>query len=605
MGFCIVKRKKKSKEEHAMRKFKNVVRKSVYQRIMDEVYSPLYKRGWMNVPDMENVRVSRYNYDWVSDIVSEQSVQRMQGNTPLFIASQTGSGKTTFIFENCIPVAEKEGKKVLYLCNRTALKNQIKKEAMKNPWNNSTYVDGIKVAEYKEHYTEKGLSKEHKFGLIDIYAYQEIINFSQNKVDEYAVVVMDEAHFFLADAKFNPFTELILDIVTDIFKYTRRIYLSATPQESMGVIYETEKYCHKRTRVDMWQRIHNPMYNPEASDLLLDVIAVDEDYDYLQPRFFETVQELQKLILKNSETKWLVFVRAKDMASELMQKLNLPEGDITYYDADTDKELEQYKRLIENEDLTHRVTISTKVLDVGVNIKTENVNVVVFDDDPIEIKQMVGRKRVKPDADEKVLVYFHVPTIRELNKRKGCAETDLAEYQKTNEEYQRGIYASITSPLYIMNDRIYINYYYKVKATNDFRRYDELIDEMSKAEPNQAKYVYAEYILQQFHFKVPEIQKYFCNYEPKGEIAVKLRKCLSPYLDQNITKEDLNDLAERILKILPDPRTDKRSDRNIGIVSINKAIKPYGYVVESKKKTVPVSYVITLTDEGKEQEVNV
>ena len=102
-----------------------------------------------------------------------------------------------------------------------------------------------------------------------------------------------------------------------------------------------------------------------------------------------------------------------------------------------------------------------------------------------------------------------------------------------------------------------------------------------------------------------EIEKYFCSYEPKGEIAVKLRKCLSPYLDQKITKEELNDLAERLLKILPDPRTDKRSDRNIGIVSINKAIKPYGYVVESKKKTVPVSYMITLIDEGKEQEANV
>lgn len=590
-----------------MRKFKNIVRKSMYQRIMDEVYSPLYKYNWVDVPDMENVSVSRYNKKWVSEIVSERLVQRMQGNTPLFISSQTGSGKTTFIFENCIPVAEKEGKKVLYLCNRTALKNQIKKEAMKNPWNNSTYVDGIKVAEYKEYYTEKGLSKEHKFGLIDIYAYQEMLNFSQNKVDEYAVVVMDEAHFFLADAKFNPFTELILDIVTSIFKHTRRIYLSATPQESFGVIYETEKYCHKRTTIDAWQCKYNPLYNanPEASNLHLGVIAVDEDYAYLQPRFFETAQELQKLILNNSEAKWLIFVRAKDMASELVQKLNLPDGDITYYDADTDKELEQYKRLIENEELAHRVTISTKVLDVGVNIKTENVNVVVFDDDPIEIKQMVGRKRVKLDEDEKVLVYFHVPTIKELNKRKGCTENDLAEYQKTNEEYQRGIYASIKSPLYIMDEKIHINYYYKVKTNYDFCRYDELIDEMSKVESNQAKYVYADYILQQFHFKVSEIEKYFCSYEPKGEIAVKLRKCLSPYLDQKITKEDLNDLAERLLKILPDPRTDKRSDRNIGIVSINKAIKPYGYVVESKKKTVPVSYMITLTDEGKEQEANV
>lgn len=590
-----------------MRKFKNIVRKSMYQRIMDEVYSPLYKYDWVDVPDMENVSVSRCDKKWVSEIVSERLVQRMRGNTPLFISSQTGSGKTTFIFENCIPVAEKEGKKVLYLCNRTALKNQIKKEAMKNPWNNSTYVDGIKVAEYKEYYTEKGLSKEHKFGLIDIYAYQEMLNFSQNKVDEYAVVVMDEAHFFLADAKFNPFTELILDIVTSIFKHTRRIYLSATPQESFGVIYETEKYCHKRTTIDAWQCKYNPLYNanPEASNLHLGVIAVDEDYAYLQPRFFETAQELQKLILNNSEAKWLIFVRAKDMASELVQKLNLPEGDITYYDADTDKELEQYKRLIENEELAHKVTISTKVLDVGVNIKTENVNVVVFDDDPIEIKQMVGRKRVKLDEDEKVLVYFHVPTIKELNKRKGCAENDLAEYQKTNEEYQRGAYASIKSPLYIMGEKIHINYYYKVKTNYDFCRYDELIDEMSKVESNQAKYVYADYILQQFHFKVSEIEKYFCSYEPKGEIAVKLRKCLSPYLDQKITKEDLNDLAERLLKILPDPRTDKRSGRNIGIVSINKAIKPYGYVVESKKKTVPVSYMITLTDEGKEQEANV
>lgn len=252
--------------------------------------------------------------------------------------------------------------------------------------------------------------------------------------------------------------------------------------------------------------------NPEASNLHLGVIAVDEDYAYLQPRFFETAQELQKLILNNSEAKWLIFVRAKDMASELVQKLNLPDGDITYYDADTDKELEQYKRLIENEELAHRVTISTKVLDVGVNIKTENVNVVVFDDDPIEIKQMVGRKRVKLDEDEKVLVYFHVPTIKELNKRKGCTENDLAEYQKTNEEYQRGIYASIKSPLYIMDEKIHINYYYKVKTNYDFCRYDELIDEMSKVESNQAKYVYADYILQQFHFKVSEIEKYFCSY---------------------------------------------------------------------------------------------
>lgn len=62
-----------------MRKFKNIVRKSMYQRIMDEVYSPLYKYDWVDVPDMENVSVSRCDKKWVSEIVSERLVQRMRG----------------------------------------------------------------------------------------------------------------------------------------------------------------------------------------------------------------------------------------------------------------------------------------------------------------------------------------------------------------------------------------------------------------------------------------------------------------------------------------------------------------------------------------------
>ena len=67
------------------------------------------------------------------------------------------------------------------------------------------------------------------------------------------------------------------------------------------------------------------------------------------------------------------FCKGKGDGIRADAKIKLTGGRYTYYDADTDKELEQYKRLIENEELAHRVTISTKVLDVGVNIKTENV----------------------------------------------------------------------------------------------------------------------------------------------------------------------------------------------------------------------------------------
>lgn len=85
------------------------------------------------------------------------------------------------------------------------------------------------------------------------------------------------------------------------------------------------------------------------------------------------------------------------------------------------------------------------------------------------------------------------------------------------------------TPATIAHTAILLNFYYSILIFC----YEYGLNNLAKnIFGNQAKYVYADYILQQFHFKVSEIEKYFCSYEPKGEIAVKLRKCLSPYLDQ-------------------------------------------------------------------------
>lgn len=400
-----------------MTRFKNVVRVSLYQRIRNTVYEREDEWNLKKVEDVPgacDVYAIRYNRKWISELVSFQEVSELTGETPLFIASQTGSGKTTFIFNNCLPVAEREGKKALYLCNRVALKNQIKKEAMKNPVNKSKKVDGRKVGEYREFLTDKGISSEYRFGLIDIHTYQEMLAFPKSKVEEYSMVIMDEAHFFLSDAPFNAFTQVILDKIVSFFRRHRRIYLSATPQECMSVVYEAENSILSMAQAWVF---HGNIYSECFYKPGLNVVIVDEDYSYLRPRFFEKNEEIIDIINKDTESKWLIFIRKKELRKELVSKLNIPNNDIAYYDAETDKELEQYKMLIEDEKLSHRVTISTKVLDVGINIKSEKVNVVTFEDDPIEIKQMVGRKRAK--SGETVLVYFFVPTISELKQRQG------------------------------------------------------------------------------------------------------------------------------------------------------------------------------------------
>ena len=415
-----------------MTRFKNVVRVSLYQRIRNIVYEREDEWNLKKVEDVPgacDVYAIRYNRKWISELVSFQEVSELTGETPLFIASQTGSGKTTFIFNNCLPVAEREGKKALYLCNRVALKNQIKKEAMKNPVNKSKKVDGRKVGEYREFLTDKGISSEYRFGLIDIHTYQEMLAFPKSKVEEYSMVIMDEAHFFLSDAPFNAFTQVILDKIVSFFRRHRRIYLSATPQECMSVVYEAENSILSMAQAWVF---HGNIYSECFYKPGLNVVIVDEDYSYLRPRFFEKNEEIIDIINKDTESKWLIFIRKKELRKELVSKLNIPNNDIAYYDAETDKELEQYKMLIEDEKLSHRVTISTKVLDVGINIKSEKVNVVTFEDDPIEIKQMVGRKRAK--SGETVLVYFFVPTISELKQRQGQICNERNNFRKIADE---------------------------------------------------------------------------------------------------------------------------------------------------------------------------
>lgn len=307
-----------------------------------------------DVPGACDVYAIRYNRKWISELVSFQEVSELTGETPLFIASQTGSGKTTFIFNNCLPVAEREGKKALYLCNRVALKNQIKKEAMKNPVNKSKKVDGRKVGEYREFLTDKGISSEYRFGLIDIHTYQEMLAFPKSKVEEYSMVIMDEAHFFLSDAPFNAFTQVILDKIVSFFRRHRRIYLSATPQECMSVVYEAENSILSMAQAWVF---HGNIYSECFYKPGLNVVIVDEDYSYLRPRFFEKNEEIIDIINKDTESKWLIFIRKKELRKELVSKLNIPNNDIAYYDAETDKELEQYKMLIEDEKLSHRVTL--------------------------------------------------------------------------------------------------------------------------------------------------------------------------------------------------------------------------------------------------------
>lgn len=140
--------------------------------------------------------IKQFNFDYdgyISDIITKRQIRDWRADTPVFIDAQTGQGKTTLVFETILPVLQEIGGRMLIACSRQALKNQYKRDAAK-----------LLQPEMLEDYTDRGLDKQHSFGIIDVYSYQEI-DFMK-ELEAYAIVIFDECHFFVNDAFFSKST---------------------------------------------------------------------------------------------------------------------------------------------------------------------------------------------------------------------------------------------------------------------------------------------------------------------------------------------------------------------------------------------------------------
>ncbi len=139
----------------------------------------------------------------------------------IFISSQTGSGKTHFILKVLLPYALSSGKKILYLVNRTVLKEQLDKEIQGCSF---ALQESIEVELYQKieakilkldkevYYSEfdRGYDQALKdFNVPNIYrkGYKKEYHVNPYKMMEYYnkfdYVICDEAHYFLMDSNYN------------------------------------------------------------------------------------------------------------------------------------------------------------------------------------------------------------------------------------------------------------------------------------------------------------------------------------------------------------------------------------------------------------------
>lgn len=373
---------------------------------------------------------------YISEVLQRRFIQKLQPSQPVFISAQTGTGKSTLIFETIMPIMKERGQRVLILSSRRALDLQMKMKVM----------DEL-CPELREQLTTIGIFKKHSYGLVEVWTYQSIWGMLQRDpgyLKQFGAVILDEVHYFESDAAFNATT---LDCLKNIVKGARnalRFYLTATPDRVFDQIVTAE---FESLTLTQKEKIDQPDGNVRF--LLFDF---ERDYGYLNVMFFYKTEEIINRIKEDkTEVKWLYFTSKKGEGKEVLQCLG--ENLANYIDSDTKtgEDAEVFDLLISNQKFEKKVLIATKVLDVGVNLWDEDLSVIVIDSlNKSDFLQMIGRKRVA--KNEKIRVYIKVPTSQSIGRKLGGCLEQLQRWENLKNLYNFGNIQNFTTlpfPFYV------------------------------------------------------------------------------------------------------------------------------------------------------------
>lgn len=322
--------------------------------------------------------------------------KQWNGGDSVFISAPTGVGKTTFVLQQLVPEAKSRGKEVLFLSNRTVLRDQIKNIVARQQGipedteflKDVEEFDGITLASYQK---------------IQAIQEQSCMN-PYEDAKRYLYVVFDEAHYILEDSLFNPRIIYLEKFLKDCSMV--KVFMSATISEVQDYLLHTQ-YADKRFGVEK-----EIISNYVSRELLKTYGFYSGSYSYLwyvnypeqrrnvTVKYFDNFEQIATRI-NNSDEKWLIFIGNKNKAGDWANGI---ERACEIISAEY-KESEVVADIICNEKFETDVLITTKLLDNGVNFKDSQLKNIVLDTiSETEFIQMLGRKRLK--ENEKITLYI-------------------------------------------------------------------------------------------------------------------------------------------------------------------------------------------------------
>ena len=322
---------------------------------------------------------------YVTDVIGETYKHWQTG--VVLINAGTGTGKTTFVVKELNEWAEITGTKILYLCNRSALRSQVVKQAEAEE----------KATALNDDAPDNDIGEEH----LDIWTYQALEKMKLYHPEEldaflrrYRYIVADEAHYFMFDAQFNHDTVVSYDALKALWNQKIVIYMSATADY-------------------MFRQLKN--INAVKAEQRYNVDKDTSYVDRLQLYWNDHQLECWLNSIPDGE-KALVFMETTDAVKKWRNKYgDAAVGYCSVHNKNVKKAdaLNDLEACLNNGILQKKYTFTTKVLDNGVDIKDEALKHIFVETWEIdEAMQMFGRKRPLTEDDTCTFYIKGIPADR-------------------------------------------------------------------------------------------------------------------------------------------------------------------------------------------------
>ncbi len=377
--------------------------------------------------------VKKLNLQWISDVIGEDYKQWKDGDI-IKIQAQTGTGKTRFIIgdKNNRGLVDNVNyfEKMIYICNRTELKRQVKLELLRKYNKKIEYIDKENMQINTEWLDKQTVIENVTIATYHAIAEGKLDNIYLNKnnsLDDYKYIVCDECHFFLTDSSYMNKTYLAFkELIQKSYNKPIRIFISATMQEVSNAI---DKALQNNNKKVLGRKREIYEYTSNI------------DYSYLNVKYFKKLETDIYQLIKNDDTedKWLIFVTSKEKGQALKEKLN--DNSITAEFIHSSKRSKEKENILNTGTFYSKVLITTKCLDNGVNIKDDKVkNLVILAYDKVTFIQELGRKRFDILNAPILNLYIPMLSIKSFNTllhRQDKKLNDLDLYKDNIEAFKR------------------------------------------------------------------------------------------------------------------------------------------------------------------------